>query len=294
MWAALLMTAAGVAPGAALPVRLAPVTCPAFTDVALRAALRVEVRDRLMAEAAPAPADFALVSVACVGDDASLLIVRQGGGTPARRQVPLSEVVTDARPRAVAIAVAELLRVDLARNEPPPTAAAALQTASSTIAPARPAMAIALSGTPLLLGGYFASGTGYWFSGLQLRVAFETPIEPVPGRAWGFGVALGLDGHGPSGVDRFSVTGEVSVLLRRQGPIFSYELGLGGRFGRTWDYKLAASPPSANLVGVLGSLAVERVISGRSFSRLAVEAGADSGPLGGRWARLVLAGGLRF
>ncbi|HEY7374876.1 MAG TPA: hypothetical protein VIF57_22125 [Polyangia bacterium] len=72
-WLALVMAAAGVAPAGAPPVRLAPVTCPGIPDADVRAALRVELRDRLVRETAPAPPDFALVSVACHGDEADLL-----------------------------------------------------------------------------------------------------------------------------------------------------------------------------------------------------------------------------
>ena len=86
---ALVLAVAGAAPSGPLPVRLAPVTCPGFPDAGVRTALAVEIRDRLIADATPAPPDFALISVACAGDDAELLIVRQGGGVPVRRQVPL-------------------------------------------------------------------------------------------------------------------------------------------------------------------------------------------------------------
>ena len=288
-WLALLMAAAGAARADAPPVRLAPVTCPGFPDADVRAALRVEIRDRLVPETAPAPPDFALVSVACHGDDADLLadllIVRQGSGGPVRRRVPLAAAAPAARPRTVALAIAELLRVDLARNEPP----------VPTVAPPTPApsFVVALSGTPVLVGGYSSAGQWAFFTGLQLRAAFESATEPSPGRAWGWGLALALDDNNPNG-DRFNMAAAVSALVRRRGEIFTWELGLGGRFGRAWDYRADATPPAANIYGPFGALAVDAQVRDRGFSRLAVEAGADAGPLGGSWVRFVISGGLRF
>jgi hypothetical protein len=185
----------------------------------------------------------------------------------------------------VAIAIAELLRVDLARNEPPPAAA-------PPAAPA-PAFTVALSGTPLVVGGHSSGGNWSFFTGLQLRAAFESATEPAPGRAWGWGVALALDDNNPNG-DRFDMAAGVSALVRRRGEIFTWELGLGARFGRAWDYRVDASPPAANVYGPFGALAVDAQVRDRGFSRMAVEAGADAGPLGGRWARFVISGGVRF
>jgi hypothetical protein len=283
-WLALLIAAAGAAPAGAPPVRLAPVTCPGFPDADVRAALRVELRDRLVAETAPAPPDFALVSVACAGDDADLMIVHQGSGAPVRRRVPLSAAAPAARPRTVALAIAELLRVDLARNEPPPP---------TTPAPPPPSFMVAISGTPLVVGGSSSAGTWSFFTGIQLRGAFESATAPSPGRAWGWGLALALDDNNPNG-DRYAFALGASALVRRHGEIFTWELGLGGRFGRAWDSRVDASPPAANFYGPFGALAVDAQVRDRGFSRMAIEAGADTGPLGGSWVRFVISGGVRF
>ena len=287
IWLAVVLAAAGLSPNEALPVRLAPVICPGFPDPAVRAALRVEIRDRLISEAAPAPADFTLVSVACAGQDAELLVVRQGTGVPVRRRVPLVAVVPDARPRAVALAIAELLRVDLARNEPPPP--------PSPPPPPPSAFMMALSGTPFVLGGYLSGEKKYWFQGLQLRLAFESATQPSPGRAWAWGLALAADSNGLAGPDRYSFVGSVAALLRHEQSRFAWELDVGARIGRTWDQSVGATPQVANLYGPFASLALDSSQGWQhGFSRFALETGSDSGPLGGRWVRLVVAGGFRW
>jgi hypothetical protein len=286
-WLALLIAATGVAaPSGPLPVRLAPVTCPGFPDADVRAALQVELRDRLIPETAPSPPDFALVSVACAGSDADLLIVRQATGTPVRRRVPLGEVVPDARPRAVAIAVAELLRVDLARNAPPPP--------PEPPPPLPSGMAVAISGAPVCLGGYLSGRSRYEFNAFQLRFAFESWVAPIPGQRWGWGFALGLDSTSLGGVDVASIAGAASALVRWRWKEFTWELGAGARLGHAWDYRVNPSPPSDNFLGPFASLAVDGVVYERAFSRVAFEGGFDSGPLGGSWIRLILAAGFRF
>ena len=291
MGLALVLAVAGTAPSGALPVRLAPVTCPGFPDAGVRAALAVEIRDRLVAEATPTPPDFALVSVACARDDAELLIVRQGSGVPVRRQVPLAAVAPDARPRAMAIAIAELLRVDLARNEPVPEPAPAPPPAP---APAPRKVVVTFDGAPFVFGWYSSGDKQAWTTGLQLRFAFLRPTETVPRRNSAWGVALGFDEHGPDAVNRFVMALGASALIRRRQDRFIFELGLGGRFGTVSDYTVNASPASGSVYGPFGSLAVETPLYKWSFSRLAVEAGADGGPFADRWARLVLGGGGYF
>ncbi len=283
---ALMLTAAP--PSRALPVRLAPVTCPGLSDGDLRAALRVELRDRLAVETAPAPPDFALVSVACAGDGIDLMIVHQSSGAPVRRHVPLAEAAPDARPRVAAIAVAELLRVDAVRAEPPAVRAAAPP------APPPPARVFVLGGTPLLLGGYFSGPKAYWTIGVQLRLALQQALDPRRGPRWGWGVAVGIDDAMSGASNRNNVAGTAAALVRRQGAVFTWELGLGGRFGRAWDYSLGASPPAANIFGPFGSLALEARVQAHSISRISLEGGSDSGPLGGGWARVVLGGGIVF
>ncbi|MFL5307976.1 MAG: hypothetical protein ACJ8F1_22355, partial [Polyangia bacterium] len=255
-----------------------------FPDANVRAALRVEIRDRLVPETAPAPGDFALVSVACAGDDAELLIVRQAAGSPVRRLVPLRDVAPDARPRAVAIAVAELLRVDLARNEPPPPPV--------PLAIPRKVF-FAFDGTPFVVGRYFTGTKTRWFSGSQVRVSLDSATDPAGGRRWGWGLALVFDVDNPGTGPTAAAVG-AAALIRRAGAVITWELGLGGRIGEALDDSLNASPRSAHFYGPFGSLAAQAQSWGRLFSRFAVEGGIDSGPLGGGWARLILSAGVHF
>jgi hypothetical protein len=247
--------------------------------------LRVEIRDRLVPEAAPAPPDFALVSVACAGDDAELLIVRQGVGAPVRRLVPLRDVVPDARPRAVAIAIAELLRVDLARNEPPPPPVPAAVPRK---------VFFAIDGTPFVIGRYFTGTEKRWFTGSQLRVLLGSATNPDGGRRWGWGLALVFDGDDPGSPGVTGVAAGAVALIRRAGALVTWELGLGARIGDASDDTINASPRSAHFYGPFGSLAVEAQSYGRLFSRFAVEGGNDSGPLGGGWARMILSAGFHL
>ncbi|HSS38190.1 MAG TPA: hypothetical protein VLT58_05425, partial [Polyangia bacterium] len=273
-------------PGGALPVRLAPVTCPTLADANVRAALRVEIRERLVPEPEPAPPDFALVSVACAGEDVNLLVVRQEAGTAVRRLVPLAGVAPDARPRAVAIAIAELLRVDLARNEPPPPPAPSLAIPRKLF--------FAVDASPFVAGRYFIGTTTRWFTGSQLRASLDSAIDPGAGRRWGWGLALMLDLDEPGSSNRAAAAGGLAALIRRQGALVTWELGFGARIGDAWDDRLNASPSSARFFGPFGSLAVEAQSYGRLFSRMAIDAGSDSGPLGGVWGRLIVAAGLRL
>jgi len=132
--AAALLTSLASAPlPAESAVRLVPFQCTGISDVELRPLLKVELRARLIDEPVPASAaDFLLVSIACDGDTANIVSVPQAAGSPARRQIRLGSLSPDARPRTLAVAVAELLR-----GPPPPEA----QVASQAMPPAPPSIA---------------------------------------------------------------------------------------------------------------------------------------------------------
>ena len=104
--AALLTSLASAPPPAEPAVRLVPFQCAGISDVELRPLLKVELRDRLIEETAPAAADFLLVSISCDGDTANIVSVPQAAGSPVRRQLRLATVSPDARPRNLAVAVA--------------------------------------------------------------------------------------------------------------------------------------------------------------------------------------------
>ena len=264
------------------PVRLPSITCAAVPDADLRAALRVELHGRLLDVAAPPTPDFVLVSVSCVGEALTLLAVRQGAGSPARRDVPLGGLAPEARPRAIALAIAELLRVDLARNAPP---------AVERLPPPIPARTVSFGGG-FLAGGYF-SGTGQqWLTGNHLRVALESPAEPGSGR-WGWGVALEIASSSLLG-SRFDLLTGASLVARRPGAELTPELALGARLGPAWDYTLDASPKAAIIGGPFASAALEVRSYGRGFGRIGAEGGFDFGVRGGGWASWLVGGGFRF
>lgn len=288
IWMTVLMATAALTPNGQLPVRLVPVTCAGFSDANVRAALQVEIRERLVPEVAPAPPDFALVSVTCAGEDAELLVVRQGTGTPVRRLVPLADVAPDARPRAVAIAAAELLRVDLARNEPPPPPPPA--------PPPRVAV-FSLDVSPFGVGRYFTGRKTYWFTSFQMRFSFERATDPSAGRRWAWGLALVFDLNDLNAfsyAQRSSDAGGLAAVVSRHGTSFAWQVGAGGRMGEVSDYSIAASPSAARIYGPFGFVALEMQSYGRWFSRMLIDGGRDSGPLGGGWARLMLGIGARF
>jgi hypothetical protein len=249
----------------------------------VRAALKVELGGRLLATDAPPPAKFVLASVGCVGDNVELLIVRQDAGSPARREVPLTSLAADARPRAVAIAIAELLRVDLTRNSTPPADAAPV--------PARGTV-IAISATPVLFSRYFSGVDQHWFSGAQFRVAVESPTRPVPERRWGWDVAYELNLAGPD--SRFDFMSGVSALGRWQGGPVVPEIALGARIGPSWDYSNTAPSPTEILWGPFASVAIDIRWYGRCSSRAAGEGGFDFGGRGGGWGSLIISITCRF
>jgi len=269
--------------GAEPSVRLAPVLCPALSDVDVRGALKVELRGRLLADDARSPEDFVLVSVSCAGEKVSLLAVRQGAGTPARREVPTASLAAEARPRAIAIAIAELLRVDLARNSPLPTEATPLQA---------PERSVALSGA-VAVGGYFSGASRHWYSGNHLRVALESATAPAPGQRWGGGVAFELYDSDNFG-DRFDLLPGLSFLLRRRGERVTPELAVGARLGPSWDYLANAPSPVVLIGGPFASAAIDMNWYRRGFVRIAAEGGFDFGVRGGGWTSLLVGGGFRF
>ncbi len=279
----LLIILAAVAPVEANgpPVRLAPILCPALSDADVRAALGVEIRGRLLGVGVVPATDFLVVSVSCTAENVDLLAVRQGAGSPVRREVPMVGLAADARPRAVAVAIAELLRVDLLRNSSPPVEASPRPMPERTVA----------VGGGFLVAGYFSGTNPHWFSGEHLRVALESAVEEGSG-SWGWGVAFEID-NAALVTYRADLVGAVSVLARRPGARFTPELGLGARIGPSWDYTVNAPQPTTILGGPFASAAIEIRSYWRYFVRLGAEGGIDFGARGGGWASVIIGGGFR-
>lgn len=283
----LLLILAAVAPVEANgpPVRLAPILCPALSDADVRTALGVEIRARLLGAGA-VPTDFLLVSVSCTAEKVDLLAVRQGAGSPVRREVPLADLAADARPRAIAVAIAELLRVDLARNSAP-----AVETPQPAPPPAR-ATAVAISATPFMMGGYFSGTSQRWVNGSQLRVALESRPQQAQGHRWGWGVAWQLDLGSP--YSRIDLMNGLSALARWEGGLLVPEIGLGARVGPSSSYSLAAMPGTQVIGGPFATAAIEIIDTRRCFGRIAAEGGFDFRSAGGSWAAGLIGGGCRF
>jgi hypothetical protein len=221
------LLAAAAAPAAPTPpVRLAPVGCVEIPDANVRVPLRVELGARLLDDAAPDPRDFVLLSIACDQSDATLLAVRQGGGTPVRRLVPLGGTAPEARPRALALAAVELLQVADLRDAPPPPPAAAVDKESAN-APVEHGPTPTL-GVAFVFGSFFASGN-YFTTGGAMRFGLELGAPNPPDPTWGFGVAYELMGIG--GSSKTVLMNEVLALAQRRGGRFASELGLGARLG---------------------------------------------------------------
>ncbi|HEY5091084.1 MAG TPA: hypothetical protein VIK30_13990 [Polyangia bacterium] len=283
----LLLILAAVAPGEANgpPVRLAPILCPTLSDADVRAALGVEIRARLLGVGVAPATDFLLVSVSCTAEKVDLLAVRQGAGSPVRREVPVAGLAADARPRAIAVAIAELLRVDLARNSAPPPA-----VPEPPPAPTR-ATALAVSATPFIAGGYFSGPGKRWVFGSQLRVALEGRPQQLLERRWEWGLAYELDLGGQS---RLDLMNGLSALARWQGGQVVPEIGLGAHVGLSSNYSLASMPGTEVIGGPFATFAIEIEDRRPCFGRMAAEGGFDFGGPGGGWALWLIGGGCRF
>lgn len=266
------------------PVRLAPIQCPALSDADVRAALGVEIRARLLAVNAQPATDFLLVSVSCTVESVDILAVRQGAGSPVRREVPMTGLAADARPRAIAVAIAELLRVDLARNSAAPPAAPEPSPVPT------PRTAVAISATPFMAGGYFSGPDRRWVTGTHLRIALEGRPQQILERRWEWGVAFEL---ALGGSDRIDLMSGLSALARWDGGLLVPEMGLGARVGPSYRSSLASMPGTEVIGGPFATFAIElpqtssllSPIVARSpcFGRISAEGGFDFGGTGGGW-----------
>src|SRR6185312_7484307 len=141
--AALLLIASSLFPlaarGAEPPIGVAIADCPtaAVSPDAFLRSLRVELagegracctRVASLAEAAPAasPTRLAIDGCGARPDLVQVSVQNQLTGAALDRQVALGDVPPDARPRALALAVAELLRTAAAPPPAPPVVAAAV------------------------------------------------------------------------------------------------------------------------------------------------------------------------
>ena len=200
-WTCALL-AVGTSPVESTPprVRLAPVRCPDLPDAAVRTPLRVELGRRLAAEEAEAGPDFLLVSIACDGSDATLLAVRQSGGVPFRRLVPLATVAPQARAREVALAAVELIQIADRVKEatPPPTVES---PAPVPVVATGPTFTFGVS--TFIFGGYFSGGNFLDTEGATIRLGVELGVERPQSRSWKWGVAYEFIGRALCGLEVF-------------------------------------------------------------------------------------------
>jgi hypothetical protein len=211
-------------------VWLAPVVCASLSDGDVRGPLRVELRGRLVEDAAARPQDFVLVSVSCDGTDVEVLAIRHGHGDPARRLVPLADVAPAARGREVAVAIGELLRVEAARENPPPPPAVVYL---SPPAPVPRRATFAVTAAPLsLFGDYVSFRHDDPFSlsnGALIRLVLELGDEEPPVPAWKGALAYEFGFIDTSAIS--NITNGLMFLVQRRGLGWMPVLGAGARFG---------------------------------------------------------------
>jgi len=238
-WTWALMAVAAPAAAPLTPVRLAPVGCAELPDASVRVPLRVELGARLLDNAAADPRDFMLLSIACDESDATLLAVRQGRGTPARRLVPLGGVAPEARPRELALAAVELVHVADLRDAVPPPPAAPVDKEIPAVVARRATLTVGAAF--LFLGGYF--GTGDYFStGGTVRLGVELGPQSPPDPTWGGSLAYELMGAATN--NETVLMNELLALAQRRGGPFVSELGLGARLGWLSDATMASTSTS--------------------------------------------------
>jgi hypothetical protein len=274
-------------------VRLAPVRCADLPDAAVRAPVRVELRQRLLGDDAPDQSDFVLVSIACNGSDATVLVVRQNDGAAAvRRLVPLAGVAPEARPRELALAAVELVHVadlrdaDLRAATPSPTTV-------QTTAPSPPSprsWTPTFTAAALFGGGYFSSNF-FAMDGAALRIGVEHGPERPPSPSWQWALTSELTAFG--GPYQSAFMGGLLALFQRRGTVFVPELGLGARAGWVSDFPMAQTSTMKVAGGPVASVGMAtRFLPGLS-SDFVVEAGYDfHGP--GAWLIPHLGFTLRF
>lgn len=253
-------------------VRLAPIDCAELPDAAVRTPLRVELGPRLVEEPNDAD-DFLLLSISCDGSKVALLAVRQSGGAPARRLVPLASVAPEARAREVALAAVELVRVADLREEPPPPPPVVEVAPPPPPVSSGPTVTFGASGF-LLFGGYLSGGNFWGTQGGAWRMGLEPGDQHPSAPAWQWGgIAWELLGAG-TGND-FFVMNELLALFQRRGHHFLPEIGVGGRIGWISRDTLNATSTLALSGGPMVTAALGiRLLPGLTWD-LATEAGYD-------------------
>jgi hypothetical protein len=273
---ALAVVSTPVAAPAAPAIRLAPVRCPELPDATIRTPLRVELGKRLVDESAADEPDFLLLSIACSGSDATLLAVRQSGGVPARRLVPLQDVAPEARAREVALAAAELVRVSDARGAAPPQPAAAPAPAAVATVAAPPAATPAVTvtyGASLVLWGGYLSTSPWAVSGGIFRLGVELGDQHPQPRSLKWALAYEVTGAG-GGYETVIMNGLLALVQLRGGRVVP-ELGVGGRLGAVSDFPMASASTLKLAGGPLASLAVNVRFTPGLYWDVGAEAGYD-------------------
>jgi hypothetical protein len=262
------------------PVQLLPFRCPELTDGDVRPPLTVELRERLLAEGAPLPPDVVTVSAICKGADVVLTASRPGFVSPPLRHIPLSNVQDAARPRAVALTIAELVRA-VRRDGGPPTA--------TVNGPPPPPAAegkfwVATEVAPVL--GVYVSAADHPLLGAQVRLVFGSGPATPPSPRWSFGGAYDLN---VAGATFWSGRGEMqqlsvacSFIARRRGTRLGPELGLGIRGGRATFEGARTLGTQTNVWGGPFLSAAAHLEIGKSIAiRASVEIGFPiEGPVG--------------
>jgi hypothetical protein len=291
---------------------VAPLSLPAFLD-----SLRVELAggSTRCCDAGGGEPDAATVRVALAVEPcdaaAGRVIVtadQARAGRSIRREIGLEDVAAGARPRALALAVAELVRsIDAPASAPAPAPAAASAPAPPLAIAARPdggdggARPAIGAAADVELRIYPGRGTALWGGRLSLTAA---------GTRWQ--AALGVDA---AAGDQHTQIGSVSIktlaLSAGGGPRFdlgngTLALGLGAEVGWGW---IAGAPelegvrgstgsgPTAALRALLAfevraarSVALRAAIEG-GYTVLGVNAFADRTPAGGISGPSVIAAG---
>jgi hypothetical protein len=284
------------------PLRVA-VACPGLDAEELRVVLAVEIRRVVLPGQGAAP-----VRVTCEADEASLVLAPPA--RPGERHIDLSGAPPVARPRLLALALAELLGYvrpkpppspEVPAPPPPPPPGSPLAVASPS-PPARPAGALLAAVGAARLGGDALTGgggvKGIWPVGGPRILSLElTYLAGRPRLAAG-------------DVDLSEIGGAFALGVQRPRGGFAFGLSAGAR--ADW-VRLAGRPERSDLAGAnLSALIFGPLLSANALSprwgalrvALAVEAGylargvAGSAPDGsalavrGAWAGATLGVGV--
>jgi hypothetical protein len=252
--------------GPACPI--APLSVPAFVD-----SLRVELAGRARA---PGTTRVALAVEPC---DPSTVRVRvevasESGATVAGRDVGLEDVTLEARPRALALVVAELVRgAELAAAQPAPAAVAVAPLATAAATPVAPRFAVGAA-ADALVAIFPSRGTTLWGGRLsgwlaRGRLGLSLFAEAAAGeRGYAEGdVALQSFGAGVAAGPRW-------ILGRfRVGPALVGALGWGRIEGESGAAGVTTGSGSALTAALRLRLAASAVVVRAATVRAFVEGG---------------------